>query len=278
MATYTTTPTVNGLLPDQHGALVVQPAIDASIFARIATTVTTSSTEYRIPIVSADPTAAWVAEGAEITPSDPTLQELVVAPSKVAGLTIISRELADDSDPAAAQVVGDGLARDIARRIDQAAFAGLAAPAPAGLSTLSGTQAYVNAGAFSNLDFAAQAISKAETVGATVTAFVTSPATALALATIKTATGSNQPVLGADATSATSRQIIGVPMYVSQYVAANTLWAIDQSRVWLVVRDDTKVEADRSVYFTSDRVAVKATMRAGFGFVHPQAVVKVSTA
>jgi HK97 family phage major capsid protein len=67
-----------------------------------------------------------VAEGAEITPSDPTLQELVVTPPKVAGLTIVSREMADDSDPAAAQVVGDGLARDIARRIDQAAFAGLA--------------------------------------------------------------------------------------------------------------------------------------------------------
>jgi hypothetical protein len=50
---------------------------------------------------------------------------------------------------------------------------------------LSGVQTYSNAGAFGNLDFAAQAISKAETVGATVTAFVTSPATALALATIK---------------------------------------------------------------------------------------------
>jgi HK97 family phage major capsid protein len=182
---YTTTATVNALLPDQYGPLVIQPALDESVFAKAATIAMINSTEYRIPIVAADPTAAWVAEGAEITPSDPTLQELVVTPPKVAGLTIISRELANDSNPAAAQVVGDGLARDIARRIDQAAFAGLGAPAPAGLTTLSGVQTYVNAGAFGNLDFAAQAISKAETVGATVTAFVTSPATALALATIK---------------------------------------------------------------------------------------------
>ncbi len=48
-------------------------------------------------------------------------------------------------------------------------------------------------------------------MGATVTAFVTNPATALALATIKTATGSNQPVLGMDATAATARQILGRP-------------------------------------------------------------------
>jgi len=100
----------------------------------------------------------------------------------------------------------------------------------------------------------------------------------LALAKIRQTTGSNQPVLGIDATSATGRRILGVPLYVSPYVAANTLWAIDASRVWLVVRDDAAVEADRSVFFTSDRVAVKATMRAAFGFVHPQALVKVGVA
>ena len=44
--------------------------------------------------------------------------------------------------------------------------------------------------------------------------------------------------------------------------------ALDSSRVWLVLRDDTTVEADRSVFFTSDRAAVKAIMRVGFGLVH----------
>jgi len=95
---------------------------------------------------------------------------------------------------------------------------------------------------------------------------------------VRTQTGSNEPLLGRDATSATSRTILGVPVFVSEFVAANTLWALDRSRVWLVVRDDAAVEADRSVFFTSDRVAVKATMRAGFGFVHPQSVVRVGIA
>ena len=48
--------------------------------------------------------------------------------------------------------------------------------------------------------------------GAQTTAFVTSPAVALLLATIKQATGSNQPVLGLDATSPTSRSVLGVPL------------------------------------------------------------------
>jgi hypothetical protein len=50
-------------------------------------TVSTSANRYRIPTPTADPTAAWVAEGAEIPISDPTLAELSVTPAKVAGLT-----------------------------------------------------------------------------------------------------------------------------------------------------------------------------------------------
>ena len=116
MALYTTTTNTRGILPDDFGPLVVQPFMDVSMAAQVATTVTTSANRYRIPTVTADPTAAWVAEGAEIPISDPTLAELTVTPAKVAGLTIVSRELADDSNPAAANVVGMGLARDLARR------------------------------------------------------------------------------------------------------------------------------------------------------------------
>lgn len=278
MPVYTSTTGASGLLPPDYGQLVVQPALGFSVFAQAATIATTGARDFRIPLVVADPIAQWVDEGDEIVPSDPTLAELVVTPPKVAGLSVVSREMADDSDPAVAQVIGEGLARDLSRKIDQAAFAGLAAPAPAGLSTLSGVQTYINADAFVSLDFAAEAVSKAETVGATITHFIAGPAVALALAKIRTATGSNQPVLGTDATAATSRSVLGVPLLVTPHVAANTLWAVDSSRMWLVVRDNATVETDRSVFFTSDRVAVKATMRAGFGFVHPQSVVKVTTA
>jgi len=79
MAMYTTTNDVGGLLPDDFGALVVQPALALSVFAQIATTVSTGSTHYRIPIVTADPTASWVAEGAELSPVDGVLQEIVVS-------------------------------------------------------------------------------------------------------------------------------------------------------------------------------------------------------
>jgi HK97 family phage major capsid protein len=77
MSLFTSTTGATGILPPDYGQLVIQPAMDASVFAQVATVVFTVSHNYRIPLVLADPSAAWVAEGAEIAPSDPTLAELV---------------------------------------------------------------------------------------------------------------------------------------------------------------------------------------------------------
>lgn len=258
------------------GPLLVTPVIAASVALSSSTNVTTDGYTFRVPVVLEDPTAAWVAEGAEIPVSDPALGEVVVTPSKVAGLTIVSRELAEDSNPAAATVVGDGLARDIARKVDAAWFGALAPPAPSGLSALAGIQTVT--GVFANLDPFAEAISRAETVGATVTAFVCSPATALVLAKLKSGSGSNAPLLGQDATSAGQRRVLGVDVLTSPTITGSTVWAYSASRVWTVIRDDVSLEVDRSVFFTSDRVAVKATMRIGFAFGHPQSVVKLTGA
>ncbi len=259
---------------EEIGPLVIQPVQAASTAIQTTTNVLTRGERFRVPIVSDDPDAFWVAEGAEITPSDATLAEDIVTPRKLAGLTIVSRELAEDSNPAAANVVGQGLARDIARKLDMAFFGALLAPAPPGLGALTGIQTVV--GPYANLDPFAEAISKAEQVGATVTAFVTDPATALALSKVKEASGSNRPLLGADATAAGQRRILGVELVSSPAVAAGVVWAYDRERVWTVLRDDVRLEVDRSVFFTSDRVAVKATMRAGFSFPHPQSVVRVT--
>lgn len=267
-----TTAAVSGgpiLAPEQLGDLVVRPVFERSIAMQASTVVTTRSHDYRIPVVVTDPSAAWVDEGAEITPSDADLDEITVTPPKVAGLTIISRELADDTDPAAAEQVGAGLARDIARRVDQAYFSTQPAPAPAGLSTLAGVTTVTGPAAWANLDPFSDAQAQSEDVGGQITAWIANSATARTLANLKEASGSNRPLLGAD------RSINGLPLLVSPYVAADTVWGIPAAHVFVVVRDDTTVEVSRDAYFSSDQVGVKATMRVGFGFPHPAAVMKV---
>lgn len=263
------------LTPEEVGALVIRPLMETSVAAQVSTVVPTNSYDFRVPIVSADPTAAWTPEGGEISASDPTISEVLVSPKKLAGLTVISNELAADSSPAALQVVGDGLVRDLKRKLDAAYFGNTTTNGPSGLLSLSSTA--VDAGdAWTNLDWAEAAKSAAETVHTTLTAFVASPATALALAELKEQTGSNKALLGSDPTQPTSRVIAGLPLYTSPAIADGIVWGIPQAHSIFVVRQDATVVTDTSVYFTSDRVAVRATLRIGFGFTYPAAVVKVA--
>ncbi|MGD7707248.1 phage major capsid protein [Microlunatus sp. Y2014] len=264
------------LRPEQVGPLLVQPVEDESVAVQASTSVHTDSHDYRIPMVLADPTAGWVAEGSEIPATDADLDEELVTPAKLAGLTIISRELSEDTNPEAAATVGAGLARDIARKLDAAFFGSKGADVvqPAGLEDLLGVSTV--SGAFTNTDPFSEAVAAAEQVGATVSSFVTDPATALTLAKVKRATGSNEPLLGTDAMSPTRRTVLGLPLLVSPAVTVGTVWALPKARVFVVIRSDARIDVNPSVYFTSDRVAVRATMRVGFGFAHPAAVVKIT--
>ena len=247
------TSTATGILsPEQVGALIVQPVQQQSIALQVAQSVQTSSNSFRIPIVSADGVAAWTPEGTEITPSDADVDEIDCVPKKLAALSIISRELATDSSPAAQQVVGESLARDIARKLDAAFFTNTTANGPSGIGSVAGVGTADTVFPITNTDGFAQAVSLIETAGAKCTAFVTSPATALALATLKKLpTGSNEPLLAADAASPSKRSVSGVPLWVSPAVAADTVWALDRSRTFVVLHGAVDLRVDESAYFSS---------------------------
>lgn len=261
-------------LPTDTGELIVRPVTAASIATTVSTVVTTGADVFRIPVVSADPTAAWVAEGAEITPADATLTEAVVNFKKLAGLTIVSNEMVADATPEAARVIGDGLARDIARKLDVAYFANTTTNGPSGL--LSITPSVVDTGAsWTGVDPFTEAIYAAAAQGAGIDAWVTNPADALTLAKVKQATGSNLPLLQPDPTQPSRRMISGVPVFTSTAVGAGTAWGIPKDRVFVVIRNDVDLQVDKSAFFTSDRTAIRATMRVGFAFPHPLAVVRL---
>ncbi|WP_336633032.1 MULTISPECIES: phage major capsid protein [unclassified Microbacterium] len=278
MTLFTTTDDVKGISPDAISTLITLPVERQSVAAQVATVIPTNATRTHIPLVTADPSAAWVAEGAEITASDPTLDDVIVTPAKIAGLTIITNELAADTSPAAAGIVGDGLSRDIARKIDSAFFGskGASPVQPAGLEDLVGVSA-VDAGAdWANLDPFAAALANAEGFGLAVDSFVANPADALILATLKESTTSQRPLLTPDPTQPSKRLIQGVPLFVSSAVTPGTVWGIPKVRAILVRRNDVDLAVDRSAYFTSDRTAIRATMRVSFAFPHAAAIQKIS--
>jgi Phage capsid family len=119
------------------------------------------------------------AEGAEITATDATLDELTITPSKLAALSVISSELANDSTPEAAQAVGDSIVRDLSRKVDQALFTATTTNGPGGLPGVSGvTSVSGPATDYANVDPFSDAVYSSAAANGTITAWVTNPATA----------------------------------------------------------------------------------------------------
>ena len=266
-------------LPEHVGPLIVRPMTADSVAIQVSTLIKTAETNgFRVPIVAADPTAAWTAESAPITASDPTLTEVSTPYFKLAGLTVISNELANDSDPAALEVVGQGLARDIARKADAAFFGtkGSSPVTPAGLGDLTGVNAVAGPAAWADVDPFLEAIYAAEGVGATVGAFVANPADALALAQLKESAGSNRTLLTPDATQPARRLLAGIPLLTSPGVAAGTVWGIPADRALVAVRQDAELTVSPDAYFSSDQTAVRAILRIAFAFPHAAAIQKIT--
>jgi HK97 family phage major capsid protein len=263
------------LAPPAIQALVVEPLIRAAVCTQVSSVIQTSSNSTRFPIVVSDPAAAWTAEGQEINVSEADVDELVVTPKALKALTIASNELVADSDPSAVELLGAGIVRDMQVRLDSAYFGNVVTNGPSGIQSVTGVQTVAAGTSITNLDPFAEAISKAENVGASDLTFVAHPDTLLTLSKIKSGSGFNTPLLGVDATSPTKRSILGVPITWSPAVGAADIWAVPRSKAFVVIRSGTTLVTDSSAYFSSDRTAVLCTMRVGFAWPHAAGVVKV---
>lgn len=201
--------------------------------------------------------------------------ELTVTPRKCAGLTVVSNELAADSSPEATAVIGQRLVQSLRRKVDSAWFANTTRNGPSGLGSIAATQIFTGAGGFTNLDVFLEAIAASENVGSKITTFVTSPDTALDLARLKEGSTSNRNLLQPDPTQPGRRVVAGVPLLVSPDAPADVVWGVPKAAAFAVVRQDAEVVVDSSPFFTSDRTAVRVTLRVAFGFPQASAIVAV---
>lgn len=264
--------------------LVISPMLGESVALTVADVdhADKAATDYRIPVVSKDPVAAWVEEGAEIAATDTKFDEATDVFHKLAGLVVVSREMAEDSTTSAATHIGLGLARDLSRKIDAAFFGSRGADnttPPKGLEDLTGVTAVdVQGTAFTDLDPFITGQYLIEARGASVKAYVANPSDAIELASIKDEDGSRRPLLGGDATRGAVRTIGGVPLLTSSAVKAGTVWGIPDGRVVAAIREDATITRDESVYFTSDRIAIRATLRMTFIYPDPGSILKITHA
>lgn len=262
--------TAGAFTPEDFGGLVDLAVKAKSIAARTATTFGTDKDKVTFPKWVSDPSVAWYKELATIATTDGSTAEVSVDIYKTAGLSLVSNELKADSDPGVAELVGAGLANQIARAVDAAYLGNTATSTPSGL--LSAAYTSVDTGAsIANLDPFIQARYAAVAAGSELTSWIVSPAVAELLSKLKIASGSNQSLIQFVEDGIT---VAGLPVVVSDQVdGATKAWGIPKQHVVLVARKGTAVEQFPAV--DKDGTFIRAVARYGLGYLNPAGVVRL---
>lgn len=256
--------------PADYGNLLNKAIQAKSTAFRAASLFSTDKVKVQFPLWVSDPAVNWLAELEEIVPTDGTTGELTVTPSKVGGITTLSNEITNDSDPEIADSIQGGLANQVAHSIDGAFLANTTAKANNGLLSIAYSTVDTGA-AITNEDPFIDALFAAESVGANIDRWIMHPDTAKVLSKLKKGTGSNERLLQRTADGA---MIAGIPVLTDPKVdAATKAWGIDSTRTKVVLRQGTEVR--RFDVPRQDAIDIRAIARVGFAFLHPQSVVRL---
>lgn len=224
----------------------------------------------RVPYVVDDGTPGFVKEGDTIADANQAFSEVVVTTDKVATIGKYTYETL--AQPEAAALVVNSLSRAVTRKAN-AAFLGNAT-APKGLAAISGITDGGTLG--DNLDTLVDAVTGIEAAGGQATHIVASPTAWAAASKLKTGTTSEQPLLGAGV-EAGQRSVLGVPVLVSADAPDETLIVLDKATV-IAATSGIRLARSEDAFFANDVIAVRVTWRLGWAVMHPDRVVKLSTA
>ncbi|WP_045821993.1 phage major capsid protein [Williamsia herbipolensis] len=263
------------LAPSEISDLIVAPTFEKATASQAATVMEFATPDLRVPIIE-DGSSAFVSEGSEIAISEPTFTEAVIVPKKVAQLVPVTNELLADAAGDIKTLIGESMTRSLARRIDAQFWA--ATTGPLGFKAIGSVADVLTATSnLSNLDVWIEAIADLAAHGHTATAAVVSPDVFKALATLKTSAGSNVTLLQASPTEAAQLRVAGLPVILTDALPANTAYVTDASKVLIGVRtSDVQIDVDQSVFFSSDRAAIRATLRVGVAYPAPTAIVRIT--
>lgn len=217
----------------------------------------------RVPAINLDADTGFVPEGDDIPESDPDLSELVLATGKIAVLVRISREQL--AQPAVQDVVTAEIKRSVLKKVDWALLQQPAPVAPATFPPAGLISHAVDGGTVAdNLDAVIDAVASIEALGGACTNIIAAPDAWASLSKLKDEDTSNRSLIGAGVESA-QRTLLSIPINVTSAMPDGRILAVDKSKT-LSAYGTIRVSRSEHVYFSSDSLAMRATLRFGAGF------------
>lgn len=263
------------LLNDQVASLLVQPLEAASVVLSSGVRIFDSAGVLRIPKLTGSSAVGFVGENEEIPSTHSTsFDEVVLMPTERKSLKVIerfSRESVRQSVIGLDSVLQARLVKVVQDALDDALLTGTGTS-----SSITGiiNQAGVTTGAFdpSDPDSLLDAIGTLNALEVTPNRWFINGADFVTLRKVKKDATSNEYVLESDVTKDATYRLFGIPVTVTNKLAAGTAILADTSNI-AVVRDTApSITVLSERYADFDQIGLRVTTRYDLGLLHPEAV------
>ncbi len=271
------------LAPDEYEKQLIDGLEEENIMRSMATVISTSSGDRKIPVVSSKGSASWVDEEAAIPESDDSFGQLTLGAYKCATLIKVSNELLNDSAFNLESYISSQFARRIGAKEEEAFLIGDGTGKPTGLFTDNGGQTNTTSSSSSNITFdnvmdlyyALKAPYRKKGV------FLCNESTVKALRKLK---DNNQQYLWSPAIAPGQPDtILGRPIKTSAFIptiaaGAKVLAFGDYSFYWIADRQGRHFRRLGELFAVTDQTGFLATERVDGKLILPEAVQLLSMA
>lgn len=274
------TTTASELTTEQVQSILVRPLEQRSTFLAAGPRIFDSASQIRIPKMGAATSPAWHGENELITEQDPTFDEVVLLPSTMESVKVLTRysnEMARQSVVALDAAIKDRLVTDVAATLDGQFWSatGDGITLPQGILAYVGTQELALTAALTLDDLHdAHGLALAANVNMDGLRWVMTPAQFTAARKIKDTTDRYQ--LQPDPTADGVFRLLGAPVTVTSALPAGNVVLADFSQI-AVGRDlAPSVKVLTETFADYDQQAIRVVARYDAKPMNAKAVVKIT--
>ena len=266
------------LVPDEFERTLIEALQEENIFRQLATIITTSSGDRKIPVVASKGTASWVDEEGAIPESDDAFGQVSIGAYKLATMIKVSEELISDSVFSLEQYIAKEFGRRIGSKEEEAFFIGDGTGKPTGIFNATGgagvgiTAASATALTIDEIMDLFYSLKAPYRKNA---AFVTNDATVKVIRKLKD--GNGQYLWQPSVTAGQPDTLLSRPLKTSAYVpsiaaAAKVLAFGDFGYYWVADRQGRSFQRLGELYAATGQVGFKATQRVDGKLILAEAV------
>ncbi len=266
------------LVPDEFERTLVEALQEENIFRQLATIITTSSGDRKIPVVATKGTASWVDEEGAIPESDDAFGQVSIGAYKLATMIKVSEELLNDSVFNLEQYIAKEFGRRIGAKEEEAFFVGDGTGKPTGIFNATGgagvgvttaSASAITIDEIMDLFYSLKSPYRKNAV------FVTNDATVKSIRKLKD--GNGQYLWQPSVTAGQPDTILNRPLKTSAYVpaiaaAAKAIAFGDFSYYWVADRQGRAFQRLNELYAATGQVGFKATQRVDGKLILAEAV------